>query len=125
MSWWSLGQHGGYDNVLAKHASDFIHESETIDDEIPFFLEITPTVPHADSSANLCNITGFSYWHIVVGPVRYQGTASNVQIDRSPSYNETDVSDKFDLVDVRGISNVWDDQLGQQFPASGRSRSED
>jgi len=82
-------------DVLAKYASDFINESETIDDEIPFFLEITPTVPHDDTSGEKCSVFEIINFHIVKGPMRYQGTASNVQIDRSPSFNETDVSDIF------------------------------
>ena len=70
-------------DVFTAKAVDFIDRAEANDDQ-PFFLTFTPTAPHADSLQN--------------GPPtpapRHAGMFAGVQAPRTPSFNETDVSDK-------------------------------
>jgi len=92
-------------DVLARHATDFINESEDIDDDIPFFLEITPMAPHSENLPGDPNFRTKCIIHeidmpFIRGPLRYDGTASNIQITLLPSFNETDISDKPDWIKI-------------------------
>lgn len=70
-------------DVLTDKAIDFINRAEA-DDAQPFFLNFTPSPPHADSVPN--------------GPAtpapRHAGMFAGIQAPRTPSFNEADVSDK-------------------------------
>jgi N-acetylglucosamine-6-sulfatase len=70
-------------DVFTSKAVDFINRAEANDDQ-PFFLQYTPTAPHADN--------------IPQGPAtaapRHVGMFAGVQAPRTPSFNEADVSDK-------------------------------
>jgi N-acetylglucosamine-6-sulfatase len=70
-------------DVLTNKAIDFINRAEANDAQ-PFFLQFTPSAPHADSVPD--------------GPAtpapRHAGMFAGVQAPRTPSFNEADVSDK-------------------------------
>ncbi len=70
-------------DVLTGRAVDFINRAEANDTQ-PFFLQFSPTAPHADNIQN--------------GPAtpapRHAGMFAGIQAPRTPSFNEADVSDK-------------------------------
>jgi len=70
-------------DVLTNKAIDFINRAEA-DDTQPFFLQFTPSPPHADGVPN--------------GPAtpapRHAGMFEGAQAPRTPSFNEANISDK-------------------------------
>ena len=81
-------------DVIAEFSSNFISESEIIDDDVPFFLYIATVSPHAETVVTKrCTLHSFPIG-IIRGPERYRGTAELELLPQYPSFNETDVSDK-------------------------------
>ena len=94
-------------DVLATFSSNFIVESEKQNDEEPFFLFITPIPPHAETGGEQCSIHRFTEGTIRP-PERYKGTASDELLPFSPSFNETDTSDKPEWVQNFSIISQQD-----------------
>lgn len=65
-------------DVLLRRADDFIREAAGDPADKPFFLMVTPTLPHLPA----------------VAPRRYLKQFSGLQAPRPPSFNEDDMSDK-------------------------------
>jgi N-acetylglucosamine-6-sulfatase len=65
-------------DVLLRRADRFIREAAADPADKPFFLVLTPTLPHLPA----------------VAPRRYVQMYSGLQAPRSPSFNEADMSDK-------------------------------
>jgi len=80
-------------DVLARLSSDFIHETNVMDSNDPFFLVITTLAPHGEEGTINCSIQDRPEG-IIRGPPRYDGTSFDLILPKSPSFNETDVSDK-------------------------------
>ena len=81
-------------DVLGRLASDFITSSVELEDSKPFFLLINTLAPHAENGfPQKCEIHN-SAIEIIRGPYRYIGTAQNIPLITTPSFNETDVGDK-------------------------------
>ena len=99
-------------DVLAKLSAEFIETSDLIDDPSPFFLVVMPLPPHEEQQVTKqCFIHGLPLG-IIRAPSRYLGTASEVPLPISPSFNETDVSDKpiwikeFPLIDAEDLKCI-------------------
>ena len=80
-------------DVLAEISSEFIKNSDFIDDQSPFFLVVMPLAAHGEKITESCSVHGLPIG-IIRGPPRYERTTNNVMLPQSPSFNETDVSDK-------------------------------
>ncbi|NML18767.1 sulfatase family protein [Azohydromonas caseinilytica] len=65
-------------DVLLRQAQRFIHEAAADPPHQPFFLMLTPTLPHLPA----------------VAPPRYLKLYGNLKAPRTPSFNEPDMSDK-------------------------------
>lgn len=65
-------------DVLVRRADRFIRDSASDPADKPFFLVLTPTLPHLPA----------------VAPRRYLKLFSGLQAPRTPSFNEADMSDK-------------------------------
>jgi arylsulfatase A-like enzyme len=65
-------------DVLLKQATSFIREAASDPPDQPFFLALTPMLPHLPA----------------VAPRRYASLFSGVKAPRPPSFNEADMSDK-------------------------------
>lgn len=75
---------GDYINdLLADKVVDFIRRAEENDDQ-PFFVLFAPPAPHAEARPNGASRAA----------PRHEGTFAHLQAPRTPSFNETDVSDK-------------------------------
>jgi len=71
-------------DFFAKSSADFINQS--IQDETPFFLYIPTRTPH-DEKETLCSVRGLDI--PTTHPVeRYVGTAKDLILKKSPSFNE-------------------------------------
>jgi arylsulfatase A-like enzyme len=70
-------------DVFTTKAVDFINRAEANDAQ-PFFLTFTPTAPHADTVPNGAPTPA----------PRHAGMFAGATAPRTPSFNETDVSDK-------------------------------
>ncbi len=80
-------------DVLASKIPEFLNEAETMNDESPFFLLVTPQAPHFETSEGCVEDQGHGRIPLIRPPVRYNDTVT-VDFLKSPSFNETDVSDK-------------------------------
>ncbi len=79
--------------VIGQLSSKFIEESTKLDKTKPFFLVISPFAPHADQNAQECILNTGSI-RIAQGPERISGIAHDFKLQKKPSFNETDISDK-------------------------------
>jgi len=86
---------------LAKRAVDFIQESDS-----PFFLFISSAAPHSMPDGYTCLFSkNFIFDSAVMAP-KYNGTLDNIEIPHSPSFNETDDSDKPVFMKRLPIDNI-------------------
>lgn len=85
-------------DVLAQRAVQAIAETEAID-STPFFLYVNPLAPHEDGRTPDCAL---NYGDIATTrpAARHIGKTSNIEFPRPPSFNETDVSDKPNVLQV-------------------------
>lgn len=83
-------------DVIARRARQFIDDSERINDAKPFFLLVTPTAPHVEEPLPVLSGCSSSPWSHAIRPApRHVGTLpATVQVPRTPSFNEADMSDK-------------------------------
>lgn len=94
-----LASHGANEDdyqtdVLARRASEFVAESDQMDDDRPFFLAVLPLVPHFEVFI-WTRVDDYRFlWRWTIRPApRHQGTVDELP-PLSPSFNEADVGDK-------------------------------
>jgi len=90
--------------VISKLAQDFISDSENINDEQAFFLLLTATAPHQDGQADKSCYANHDFRFIRI-PEQFKGIANDIDLPKSPSFNETDVSDKPKYISKRDLIN--------------------
>jgi len=99
---------------LTERALDFIQESDS-----PFFLFVSTVAPHGSFPPYGFQCKPDNHRSIIVSP-KYQGTLDNIEIPRSPSFNEKDVSDKSPLIrNLKMLENI--DCLDSLFRSRGES----
>ena len=79
--------------VIGQLSANFIEDSTKLDNTKPFFLVISPFAPHADQNTLECILNTGSI-KLAQGPERISGIANDVKLQKKPSFNETDISDK-------------------------------
>jgi arylsulfatase A-like enzyme len=80
-------------DILARRSVKFINESEQISDAQPFFLSIMPLAPHEEFHIGRYPLN-YDLQDTIRPAPRHIGTASNIPLPKTPSFNEQDVSDK-------------------------------
>jgi N-acetylglucosamine-6-sulfatase len=80
-------------DILARRSVNFINESEQISDAKPFFLTIMPLAPHAEFHLGQYRVN-YGFQDTIRPAPRHIGTAINIPLPKTPSFNEQDVSDK-------------------------------
>ena len=95
-------------DVLADRAADFIVESAQLPSSTPFFLSVSPSVPHMEVAPDIKAGTYPDAWPWTVRPApRHIGTV-NRPLDLIPSLNEIDVSDKPEWVQQLPVLTAQD-----------------
>jgi N-acetylglucosamine-6-sulfatase len=95
-------------DVVAERAADFI--SESAGDDQPFFLLVTPASPHTEFPETwFDDFHGFADWYTLTirPPARYESMFDR-DIPPDVNFNEADVADKPDWVQVRPLLNETD-----------------
>jgi N-acetylglucosamine-6-sulfatase len=83
-------------DVFARHASQFVDDAESINDQQPFFLVVAPTAPHLEMPGPVMSGCSDSVWNETIRPApRHIGSLpDSIQLTRPPNFNEADMSDK-------------------------------
>jgi len=96
-------------DYYAKEASNFINNSES-----PFFLYVSTLVAHSTRDSIYCEDMGGGGRHSILVSSKYKDSIKNFQFPFSPSFNETDVSDKNPIIKAKpSIKNT--DCIEKQF----------
>jgi arylsulfatase A-like enzyme len=88
-------QENHFNDVLTAQAQRFLKEAASDPAKKPFFLYLTPTLPHAPATP----------------PKRYSKLLQDVKLPRTPSFNEADISDKPRW--LRKLPLLTDDQIAK------------
>lgn len=112
-------------DVLALRATEFIDESEGINDAQPFFLAVTSLVPHIEIAGPVMLGCEFSKWRQTIRPApRHIGKLPTyITVPMPPSFNEANVSDKpswfnspnMSALDITCLEKQYRDRLEAMF----------